>query len=391
MNLPCLVAERPSTEVSRPHPPRDERIDFLRGLALLFIFVDHVPDSLYSLVTLRAYAFADAAELFFFLSGFVAAMVYGRMAEKKGLLAAARKVWRRAWVLYAAQMLLFAFVLAEVSLAAAGTGHGRYHGDFGFDAALDHPVTALLHAVLLRYQPAYLDILPVYVVLLFVFPLVLLLLARNLWLVLLPSLALYLAVQFFAVTPHTFPDGDSWFFNPLAWQFIFVLGASLGYPQLRARWRVIDSPWLLRAAIFFAAVVAIMEIPEALRMLFPHLPSLRPDGLPLDKAALGPLRVLSFLALALIVRRYLPAGRRLAQSHLARPLILCGRHSLEVFMAGVVLAVAGSIVAEETGHSLLIQFMVSSAGIVMLFAFALWLDAGRPGRLFRFADRARAG
>ena len=375
------------SEVSRPPVGRDERIDFLRGLALLFIFVDHVPDSLFSLVTLRAYAFADAAELFFFLSGFVAAMVYGRMAEKKGFFAAAKKIWRRTWVLYLAQMLLLAFVLAEVSLAAAGTGHGHYHSDFRLDAFLSRPGTAILHALLLRYQPAYLDILPVYVVLLFVFPLVLLLLARNFWLVLLPSLALYLAVQVFALTPHTFPYGNGWFFNPLAWQFLFVLGASLGHPQIRERWRVIDNPWLLRAAIGFAAMTALIEIPEALRMVFPHMPSLKPDGLPLGKAALAPLRIASFLALALVVRRYLPAGQRLAQSLVARPVIRCGRHSLQIFMAGVLLAVAGGIVAQETGHSLLIQFVVSAAGIAILLALALWLDGARPLRRFGLAAR----
>jgi hypothetical protein len=370
---------------------RDQRIDFLRGLALIFIFVDHVPDSLFSLVTLRAYAFADAAELFFFMSGFVAAMVYGRMAETSGLLAAARKIWRRTAVLYLAQILLFVFVVAEVALAVAGTGHAGYPAEYRIDAVLTQPGVAILHALLLRYQPAYLDILPVYVVLLFVFPLVLLLLARNVWLVLVPSAALYFAVQIFALTPHTFPNGSGWFFNPLAWQFLFFLGASLGHPHLRGRWRVLDNAWLLRVAAAFAAIVALMEIPEALRMVWPHIASLQPSGLPMNKAALEPLRILSFLALAILARRYLPAGPALARSAIGRGLMRCGRYSLQIFMAGVVLAVAGRIIASETGHSLLIQFMVSTVGIGMLLAFAAGLEGwGLRGRWFGLFGTGRA-
>ncbi len=358
---------------------RDVRIDFLRGLALIFIFVDHVPDSLFSLVTPRSYAFADAAELFFFLSGFVAAMVYGRIAGREGAVAATRKIWRRAFVLYGAQLLLFAFVLAEISLAVAATGHAILQRHFRFDAMLTEPGAALTHAMLLRYQPAYLDILPLYVLFLAAFPLVLMGLARNLWLVLLPSAALWLGVQIWAVTLHTYPSGDGWFFNPLAWQFLFVLGAALGHPRLRDGWRFTKNLWLVRGALLFAGLAALVQIPEALRMLWPGIASLRPDSLPFDKSALEPLRIISFLSLALLAARYMPDGARLARRLPGRLLISCGRNSLQIFSAGVVLAVAGGIVAEETGHSLLIQFIVSLAGIAALCALARYLDGRARG------------
>jgi len=341
---------------------RDVRIDFLRGLALIFIFVDHVPNNLLSLVTLRAYAFADAAELFFFLSGFVAALVYGRMAAIKGFFAASWRIWRRAWVLYVAQILLFMFLVAEISLVVAGTGHGYYNGQFRIGAFLAQPDSAIVHALLLRYQPAYLDVLPVYVLLLAGFPLVLLGLARNVWFVLVPSAALYLAVQVWAVTPHTFPSGEGWFFNPLAWQFLFVLGASLGHPRMKDRWTFVGNRWLLRGAIVFAGLAAALQLPEAVRILWPHLPSVRPFTLPLDKSALEPLRIVSFLAVAVIARRYMPADATLTRTAFARPVILCGRHSLHIFCLGVLLTAAGRIIAEETGHSLVIQLCVALAG-----------------------------
>ena len=359
---------------------RDLRIDFLRGLALIFIFVDHVPDSLFSLFSLRSYAFADAAELFFFLSGFVAAMVYGRTAATAGESAATWRIWRRAWVLYVAQLLLFVFLVAEISLAVAGTGHGIYHHHFRLDVFLAQPDTAIVHALLMRYQPRYLDILPVYVLLMIAFPAVLAGLARNLWLVLVPSTALYLAVQIWSVTLHTFPNDTGWFFNPLAWQFLFVLGASLGHPRLKGQWAFLDNRWLLAGATAVAGLVAVFQIPEALRMIWPHIVSLRPSPLPLDKAALEPLRLVSFFALALLARRYVPAGARLARTAVARAVIRCGQHSLHIFCLGVLLASAGRIVAGETGHSFFVQFCVSLAGIALLLCFASYLDGLRRGR-----------
>jgi hypothetical protein len=45
---------------------RDDRIDFLRGYALIAIFVDHVPHSVFTLASPYSSGFSDAAELFFF-------------------------------------------------------------------------------------------------------------------------------------------------------------------------------------------------------------------------------------------------------------------------------------------------------------------------------------
>lgn len=367
--------------VAKPAEKRDQRIDFLRGLALIFIFVDHVPDSLLSVFALRSYAFADAAELFFFLSGFVAAMVYGGTLEVRGFIAAAVRIWRRAWVLYVAHILLFGFFIAEVSLGVASTGHGRYHDFFGLGDFLVQPDTAIVHALLLHYQPAYLDILPVYVLLLAAFPLVLLGLARSVWLVLLPSFALYAAVQVWALTPVTFPNGEGWFFNPLAWQFMFVLGAVFGHPRQKAGWAFLESDRLVKVALAVAAAIAAIQLPEALRMIWPHIPSLKQFALPLDKTALEPLRIVSFLALALAAGPYVPSAAALRRSRLARLTIRCGQHSLHIFCLGVLLAVAGRIVAEETGHSLAVQLLVSIAGIAAQFGYASYLEGLRQGGL----------
>ena len=95
-----------------------------------------------------------------------------------------------------------------------------------------------------------------------------------------------------------------------------------------------------------------------------------PVVLPVDKGALEPLRLVSFFALALVARRYVPAGPALARWPVVGLAIRCGRHSLHIFSAGVLLAVAGCILGDETGHSILIQTVFSAAGVVILLGFA---------------------
>ncbi|MGC2395440.1 MAG: OpgC domain-containing protein, partial [Rhodomicrobium sp.] len=44
----------------------DYRIDFFRGLSLIFIFINHIPDNAFSYFTSRTYALFDSAEVFMF-------------------------------------------------------------------------------------------------------------------------------------------------------------------------------------------------------------------------------------------------------------------------------------------------------------------------------------
>ena len=95
--------------------PRDLRLDFFRGLALICIFIDHIPENYLNYFTLSAIGFFDAAEVFIFISGFTAALVYGRALAVRGGLIASLQVLRRAWQLYVAHIFLFVIFIAEVS------------------------------------------------------------------------------------------------------------------------------------------------------------------------------------------------------------------------------------------------------------------------------------
>src|SRR5471030_2783806 len=97
---------------------RELRIDLFRGLALWLIFIDHVSPDVLTWFTIRSYGFSDAAEIFIFISGYTAAFVYGRAMFESGFEIATARILRRVWQIYAAHVLLFTLVVAEVCYAA---------------------------------------------------------------------------------------------------------------------------------------------------------------------------------------------------------------------------------------------------------------------------------
>src|ERR1041384_4342655 len=76
---------------------RDIRLDLFRGLALWFIFVDHIPTNVVSWFTVRNYGFSDATEIFVFISGYTAVIAYARMMQREGWVRAAARAYRRVW------------------------------------------------------------------------------------------------------------------------------------------------------------------------------------------------------------------------------------------------------------------------------------------------------
>jgi len=170
---------------------RDYRLDFFRGGALFFIFIDHVPGNFLSNFTLQAYSLCDAAEVFIFISGYTAALVYSRASEREGTLMASARIWRRVWQLYLAHLCLFMIYNAEVSYTVLRFNNPLFIDELQVGAFLDEPAQAVMRVLLLQFQPTFLDILPLYIMLLLVFPLVLLLMRRNVLAALIPSVLIY--------------------------------------------------------------------------------------------------------------------------------------------------------------------------------------------------------
>ncbi|HVT23583.1 MAG TPA: OpgC domain-containing protein [Rhizomicrobium sp.] len=359
---------------------RDIRLDFLRGAALMMIFADHVPSSLLSLATLQSFAFSDAAELFFFLSGFVAAMVYGRTLDTRGFLAGAARTWRRAWDIYAAQMVLLVFFVAEICAIASLLPETGYFKYFRVEAFITHTETTILQALMLRFQPAYLDILPVYTVFFGLLPFILMALKRGPWLVLLASFLLYVGTQLYGWNFSTHPNGEGWFFDPVAWQFVMVAGAAFGSGQMdRYKPLLFSRPVLVGAGIT-AVVAAAMQFTNNVHALFPVMPTLFLIDVPTKKTMLEPARLVSFFAVAILVARYMPPAARVARFAVVRALARCGRHSLAIFCMGILLALPGHVIWLEAGRSLTLQMIFSAAGVLLLIATAWLLDWIKEGQ-----------
>jgi len=156
----------------------------------------------------------------------------------------------------------FSFVIlaAEVSYAALEVQGQTFSVDRKIDRFLDDPSIAIIKTLFLQYQPEYLDILPLYVVLLGLFPLILLLLERHLLIPLGLSVAIYLLTQRFGWHPHSYPDNEAWYFNPLAWQCLFVIGATAGYSANSRHASPLKTLWLWKLAVGIAIVVGIINI-----------------------------------------------------------------------------------------------------------------------------------
>jgi hypothetical protein len=367
---------------------RDLRLDFFRGLALFCIFLDHLPDNFLAQFTIQSIMFGDAAEVFILISGYTAGMVYGRVLERQGFLIAAVRVGHRVWQLYVAHVFLFMMFMAAVAYTVGALNSSLYAEEFLAADFLNEPGVAVIKALTLQFQPAYMDILPLYIVLLAAFPFVLAGFGSWPRVVLGASLALWVAVQLdprLAVPAYPGPN-RVWFFNPFGWQALFFLGAWLGWRGIRDKLSWLDGRWLLGLAAGLALAGFVIRFSWTLHGLYYPIPALgntRFTWLFLSKGDLGLLRFADVLALALLVRRLISPRAAFLAGRAAWPFVVCGRHSLHIFCLGILLAVLGHLVLSELVGGLFMQLAVSAAGIAIMIAVAALMDW--------FAARAGAG
>jgi hypothetical protein len=358
-----------------PSTPRDLRLDFFRGVSLILIFIDHIPENILSYFTLQAVSFFDAAEVFIFISGFTAALVYGRRLADKGALYATAQVLRRAWQLYVAHIFLFVLFIAEVSYTATVFNNPMYNEEMRVTDFLEEPHIAVIKALLLEFQPNFLDILPLYILMLVIFPAILLGMRRHWLWVLLPSAIVYLGVQIFDISVPAYPEGHVWYFNPLAWQFLFVTGAVLG--NRMSRGASLAGPMRLAypvAAVVFLAALAV-KVSWTIHGVCEPFPGLFLKELwPVNKNNLSPIRLVTFFALVLLVATLVPRQARFLRSAAARPVVQCGQQSLEIFCLGILLSALGHFILAEYDSAIVMQLAVNAAGIAAMFLTATMID-----------------
>jgi len=351
---------------------RDLRLDLFRGLALWLIFLDHIPSNAVSWITIRNYGFSDATEIFVFISGYTAAFVYGRSMREHGFIVSSARVLKRAWQIYVAHVFLFAIYLAEIAYVAQSFDNPLYTEEMGVLNFLRHPDVTILQALLLKFKPVNMDVLPLYIVLLVGFSPILWLLLRRPSLGLIASAVLYALMWKFNWNIAAYPKGV-WVFNPFAWQLLFVFGAwcALGGARRLSRWA--GSPVTLALAVAYLVFAFSIAMTWYFPWLAVYVPHFVGEAIyPIDKTNLDVLRILHFISLAVVVVWFVPRDWPALKLPIFRPAIICGQHSLETFCLGVFLSFAGHFVFTEVSNRVATQIVVSALGIAIMVG-AAWL------------------
>jgi len=349
---------------------RDLRLDLFRGIALWLIFLDHIPSNLVAWVTIRNYGFSDATEIFVFVSGYTAAFVYGKEMHERGFVVAGAHILRRAWQIYVAHVFLFAIYLAEISYVATSFENPLYAEEMNILDFLKQPDVTIVQALLLKFKPSNMDVLPLYIILLLLFPPILWLLQYRSTLALGASVVLYVLTWEFNWNMPSYPSGH-WYFNPFAWQLLFVFGAWCALGGAQRLSGVLQSPVTMAIAVVYLVFALFISLSWYLPGMSQYVPHWLEEVIyPIDKVNLDVLRFAHFLALAALTVRFVRRDWTGLASPLLRPAILCGQHSLEIFCLGVFLAFAAHFAMVEISDGLSMQILVSVLGIVAMVATA---------------------
>jgi len=345
-------------------------IDFWRGFALVVIFINHIPGFPFENFTHRNYGYSDSAELFVFLAGWALRLLASGAAGPHGLMRLVLRLVARAVTLYAAQILITMLAIAVIAGFALWFDNPLLLEWHNAAAVFQEPVRAHVGLVLLTHQLGYFDILPLYVVLMGGAPLIAVVhrLAPH---ALLPlSLALYLCALAFRLDLPTWPVEGVWFFNPFAWQLVFVLGFVLAGRDGAGGWARRNLVWLRPAGTAFVLLCVVLAIynwePDPTRMPEPKLFFI------VDKGHMTPLKLVHFLLLAAACAgSFRWIGR--AARPLARFLSMLGRNSLNVFCVGSLLSLIAQFVRVASAGSFGVDLCVLVIGIAVL-GITAWLS-----------------
>ena len=365
-------------DLIRQSAARDLRVDFFRGLALWWIYTDHIPGDVLANFSLRNFAMCDATEVFVLLAGYGAGLSYGMGLGRQGYVSTAADVLKRAWTLYIAHIFLFMLFSAQVTYSATLLNRINYLEESRLDILGDDPYRSILEALLLRFQPSLLNILPLYVALMVFF-------AATVWLLRWPrvlfglSFCLYMLVRFTSINLGAWSE-EGWFFDPFAWQFLFIIGVLLACapPRMPSRKKLIDI--FAAIAVLTGMVVTLVIQPDAHLLEWVTASPLRFLVIE-DKTGLYPFRLLSILALTWLCVRTIRFDQPWLRSRWAAPLVLLGQNSLPVFCGGIVLGFFARIGLEYDDRTLM-QIGINlfgAAGMVGLGALAAWYRTkGKP-------------
>lgn len=370
-----------------PAGRRRWEIDALRGLMLVLMMLTHLPTRLTNPLG-QPFGYVSAAEGFVLLSGYMAGLVYGRLAFQQGIPATRRAFWRRALLVYGAHAATLLFLFTVIALIGLKVDEPAVRNLMSY--YLQQPIQALLGGLLLIYQPPLLDILPMYVVFMLASPWAFVLGMRHGWhWVLAGSVTLWVLAQLglaewlydiaASVARLPVPYAETGAFNSFAWQLLWVLGLWLGASRHE------DEPPSLK---FPPAIVGLAIVVALVGFTWRHWLGQAPFGADVrlnmlfDKWQLGPLRLLNLAALLVVTLRF---GPRLAHAlPRLRPLETMGSASLVVFCAHLVIVLMVlSLFGGVMSRPWRIDLPLLAVALTALWAagwLTLWWDQ-RPARV----------
>lgn len=348
-------------------------VDFWRGMALISIFVNHIPGIYYARFTHANYSLSDSADLFVFLAGWALRYVVGRPGRQQPAWYLVLRLGGRALTLYAAQIMITMIAIAMLAGVALWRDNPLILEWHNAAAVFQDPVPTHIGLALITHQLGYFDILPLYVVLMVMAPAFALIDRWAPSLVLPVSLLIYGVTLGFQIPIPTWPVEGEWFFNPLAWQLVFVLGFVLA--------REDGVGGFARRHI---GAIRLASIPIVAAGLFVMLYDWWPDPTTvpqpklfflLSKTYVTPPRIIQFLALIALFSMAYPTIRRLVP-WLVNFLSRLGRNSLYVFCVGSLLSLTGQIIRFIYQGNIYSDTAVLVCGVAIM-ALTAWLPEWR--------------
>lgn len=356
---------------------RDQRLDVFRGLALITIFINHVPGNLYENLTSRNFGFSDAAEAFVLMSGIAVGLAYSRGFREGAFLSSCMKVWRRAGLLYVTHIVSSLLAIALVAGGALYFGVFEMLGRINFGPLLTKPLQTMVGVPLLGHQLGYFNILPLYAVLLLASPFYIMIGLRSPLALIGAAVVVWLLAGTFRLNLPNYPNPGGWFFNPVAWQLIYAVGIAGGLCMLEGRKLVPYRAWLFWLCVAFLAFSCIWVLLKAGAL--PGRKFLPFFIAGFDKTFLALPRLLHALALAYVLTNVAWVIKAF-QWPVFRPIELMGRNGLAVFASGSVLAIVLQILRLRFETGFVSDAVLLTVGIGLQYAVALFLSRQKAER-----------
>ncbi|WGI23247.1 OpgC domain-containing protein [Amylibacter sp. IMCC11727] len=339
----------PSSTASIATPTqRDPRLDFYRGIAMFIILVAHTPGNFLTLWIPARFGFSDATEIFVFCSGMASAIAFGKAFEHRGWFLGTARVAFRVWQVYWAHIAVF-FVIAVLMATLNSTELFKkdYIGSLNLWPFFKDPVPQLMGLMTLTYVPNYFDILPMYIAILAMMPIVVGLKNMHGALAVVFVLVVWLGANMGYLAMPAEPWSErTWFFNPFGWQLVFFTGFAL-----MSGW--LPQPPLNKWLVALAILVVLATVPFAYFRILRAVPDLKAIAGDIrfltTKTEFGLFRYLHFLALAYLGWAAAGEGgkRLIATGHsifakiwrvVLKIIMKVGQQSLAVFVFSMVLA-----------------------------------------------------